>query len=216
MNRKRRKKRCAQCGKKFRPGRRGKAQRFCCRQCKVRFYYPPASPAPPRICANPKCGKQFTPTSNQRGPKTKTCSEECGLVLKRLKVRDWKKAHPKRVKRLNALSRRRCVDKNRPKVSAQCRLKRTGFTPEEFNRKVQQQGGVCPVFGIPLLTSGMLGYHSGAYNTAVADHDHVTRWRRGVLTRAANLLLGQFQDDPELLRQAGLFKAAEYLERYQF
>jgi Recombination endonuclease VII len=152
-----------------------------------------------RLCANPKCRKEFTPGTNNPN-RQKFCSRGCSYH-----------PSPHRSKR-----NREWKQNNRPKTRAASRKYYTGFTAEEFERKVKEQGGLCPVFGIPLLTQDMPGYDHHAYNAAVADHCHVTGWRRGVLTAAANRVLGIFHDDPVLLRQAGLIKAAEYLEQYTF
>ena len=79
------------------------------------------------------------------------------------------------------------------------RLKATGFTPEEFNTKLEEQGGVCAICGTD--NPGKLDF--------CADHDHTNGTKRGVLCRKCNSGLGHFNDDPEIIS-----KAINYLIHY--
>jgi peptide methionine sulfoxide reductase MsrB len=78
-------------------------------------------------------------------------------------------------------------------------LKATGFTPEEFNTKLEEQGGVCAICGTD--NPGKLDF--------CADHDHANGTKRGVLCRKCNSGLGHFNDDPEIIS-----KAINYLIHY--
>ena len=80
------------------------------------------------------------------------------------------------------------------------RLKATGFTPEEFQEKLNKQGNVCAICGTD--NPGKLDF--------CADHCHETGQKRGVICRKCNAGLGHFNDDTEIIA-----KAIEYLEYYK-
>ena len=72
-----------------------------------------------------------------------------------------------------------------------------GITVEEYNARLEAQGGVCAICGSP----------PGVRRLAV-DHDHHTGAIRGLLcSGTCNPALGYLRDSPKLLR-----RAAEYLE----
>jgi hypothetical protein len=80
------------------------------------------------------------------------------------------------------------------------RLKATGFTPEDFSAKFEEQGRVCAICGTD--NSGKLDF--------CADHDHANGTKRGVLCRKCNAGLGHFKDNTELME-----KAIMYLNQYK-
>ena len=80
------------------------------------------------------------------------------------------------------------------------RLKATGFTPEEFQEKLNSQGNVCAICGTD--NPGKLDF--------CADHCHETGQKRGVICRKCNAGLGHFNDNVEVMQ-----KAIEYLEHYK-
>lgn len=80
------------------------------------------------------------------------------------------------------------------------RFKGTGFTQEEFEEKLNNQGRVCAICGTD--NPGKLDF--------CADHDHETKQKRGILCRKCNTGLGHFNDDPEIIKAA-----IEYLEHYK-
>jgi hypothetical protein len=83
-------------------------------------------------------------------------------------------------------------------------LRRTyGITLADYERMLAEQGGGCAICGGP----GEVSKRNPAGLLHV-DHDHVTGRVRGLLCEKHNLLLGQWSDDPALLR-----RAADYLER---
>lgn len=93
--------------------------------------------------------------------------------------------------------------KTRDRVSA---LKRHyGLTIEDYDRMVQEQGGVCAICRNPESRST-----NGRVHHLCVDHDHRTGAVRGLLCRRCNRMLGVFKDDVTLLRD-GL----TYLERYE-
>ena len=78
-------------------------------------------------------------------------------------------------------------------------LRTFGITPTEYKERLNKQErkcGICDYF-----LRGKRGFH--------LDHDHKTKKIRSFLCRNCNAGLGQFLDDPTLLR-----KAAEYLEKW--
>lgn len=77
------------------------------------------------------------------------------------------------------------------------RLKELGFTREQYTALVEAQGGKCAICAKPL-----------GRGEFCLDHSHSTGVVRGILCRRCNLGVGQFSDDPILLRTA-----AAYLEK---
>ena len=73
------------------------------------------------------------------------------------------------------------------------RLKSYGITEEDFQRRLEEQGGLCKLCGVRKATH--------------IDHDHQTKAVRGVLCNSCNAALGIFFESPERLRQA-----ADYVE----
>lgn len=90
--------------------------------------------------------------------------------------------------------------KSRKRTREWNRLKATGFTPEEFQEKLNNQGGVCAICGTD--NPGKLDF--------CADHDHATGQKRGVICRKCNAGLGHFNDNVETIEAA-----IRYLERYR-
>lgn len=96
--------------------------------------------------------------------------------------------HPANVKRATE-NRRRWVRKN------------LYFFPQElYEKRLAEQGNVCAICGTD-SPGGRGQFH--------ADHDHKTKQPRGVLCHNCNVALGNFQDNPEILRAA-----IEYLEKH--
>lgn len=92
-------------------------------------------------------------------------------------------------------TRRRICDRCRKKVRRQTarlnHVARTyGLTPEDYQRLLLHQDDRCAITGKRM-----------PYNLAV-DHDHRTGLVRGLLSKAANKLLRDVRDDPEVLRSA--------------
>jgi len=85
-------------------------------------------------------------------------------------------------------------------------LARFGLTPEDYDRMVEAQAGLCAVCERP-PDHGMTSKRQKPVLSV--DHDHETGRVRDLLCHRCNLGLGHFLDDPELLRTA-----AAYLERH--
>jgi Recombination endonuclease VII len=76
-------------------------------------------------------------------------------------------------------------------------IKRTfGLTPAEYDALFAAQDGLCAICGTRAAVH--------------IDHDHATGLIRGALCFGCNGGLGQFCDDPDLLR-----RAIDYLERHR-
>ena len=80
------------------------------------------------------------------------------------------------------------------------RYKMSGFTQEDYDRKLEEQGGKCAICGTD--NPGKMDWN--------ADHCHDTGQKRGLLCSVCNKGLGHFKDDIETMK-----KAIEYLEYYQ-
>ena len=80
-----------------------------------------------------------------------------------------------------------------------------GWTPELFDKKLEEQGGKCAICP-KVLNMEMIQNEA----RACADHMHVVPpVPRGVLCSTCNTMLGQAQDNPDILR-AG----AAYIEKF--
>jgi hypothetical protein len=69
-----------------------------------------------------------------------------------------------------------------------------GLTPEQYGAMLAEQGNACAICRSPEWP--------GKGNRPHVDHDHATGKVRGILCGRCNFGLGQFQDDPDLLRAA--------------
>jgi hypothetical protein len=79
------------------------------------------------------------------------------------------------------------------------RKKISGFTPEDFENKLKEQGYKCAI--CETEDPGATNWH--------ADHDHETGQKRGVLCHKCNTGLGLLKDDINVL-----CSAIEYLNHY--
>jgi hypothetical protein len=86
------------------------------------------------------------------------------------------------------------------KRSAYNRRYNYDLAPEEFEALLAGQGGVCAI----CKTDEWRGKH----NKPHVDHDHATGRVRGILCGQCNNGLGNYRDNPDVLRAA-----ADYLER---
>ncbi len=79
------------------------------------------------------------------------------------------------------------------------RYRRTyGVSPKDYDDMFAAQGGSCAICGREQFDSSK--------RRLEIDHDHATNKARGFLTcGACNRGMGQFGDDPRLLRQAALY-----------
>jgi hypothetical protein len=116
-------------------------------------------------------------------------------------VRAWQQANPDRVKAWRRKNRERRLEKMR-----EIHLRnKFGLTPDEYDRILEAQGGVCalcdatPTPGISLHV----------------DHDHATGEIRGLLCMRCNNALGLFREDPDLLKRAARYVAADARYRSQ-
>lgn len=75
-----------------------------------------------------------------------------------------------------------------------------GISLEQYDALLEEQGGVCAI--CECLPRGDVAFH--------VDHDHGVGGIRGLLCFRCNGALGDFEDDPELLR-----RGAEYLTSYR-
>lgn len=80
------------------------------------------------------------------------------------------------------------------------RTKAYNFPPDLYDSRLTEQGNVCAICGTD-KPGGRGQFH--------ADHDHETSKPRGVLCHNCNVALGNFKDNPEILRAA-----IEYLNKY--
>jgi len=115
-------------------------------------------------------------------------------------------SRPERQQRKNEL--RRTVPERAQKVREYNRKKqlaRYGITPDEYERKWEEQDGKCKICGQVAEPGGVR-----AASKLHADHDHATGKNRDLLCLRCNNGLGYFKDDPVLLRAA-----VAYIERHR-
>ena len=90
--------------------------------------------------------------------------------------------------------------KSRERLRIWNRYKMSGFTQEDYDNKLIEQGGKCAICGTD--NPGKMDWN--------ADHCHETGQKRGLLCPKCNKGLGHFKDDIEVMKAA-----IEYLEYYK-
>ena len=130
---------------------------------------------------------------------------EAAKACNRKKSRKWKKFHPEYQKAWQRLH---------PGYRATERYRRTrrdahyrrlyGISVEEFEARIEAQGGRCPIGNHPFSRCG-----NGKFSPCL-DHDHRTRKDRGILCREHNKGLGSFHDAVEELQEA-----IDYVKSYK-
>lgn len=111
------------------------------------------------------------------------------------KRRAYRAEHPEEMR---VLVRRWYLD-NKKKTIGTARQQRTGCTPEQYDALFAKQNGLCALCGGP-----------PGKNALHADHCHTANRVRELLCHGCNTGLGNFKDDPTLLRAA-----ADYIERHR-
>lgn len=175
------------------------------------------------LCMN--CEKEFTPSKND--PRIKFCCETCRKQYRLrigymkeyygVSVDKWRKRqHTEEYKTAKNAARRKkyAEDENfrnshknkvkeyserNPDIKLNQHLKKYGIDKQKYFEIMERQGGKCAICG------SEIGDAVG--NRLYVDHNHADGSVRGLLCCKCNFGIGQFQDDPALLR-----KAAEYLE----
>ena len=84
------------------------------------------------------------------------------------------------------------------------KLKKYGLTPDDYERILISQNGVCAI----CRKAETHLHQNGKKTRLVVDHDHTTNKVRGLLCGPCNLVLGHAKDSPLILRFA-----ANYLEK---
>ena len=77
-----------------------------------------------------------------------------------------------------------------PDKSWVARYRRYGITKPEFDRRMHEQGGLCPLCLVPLELD---------HNTCV-DHCHDSLLVRGILCRGCNMVVSRFEDPDYVAR----------------
>lgn len=147
----------------------------------LHFYYIPRA----QVCRT--CGLQLT-----AGNRMPTGGYEC---------KDCRKARMAKNNQADPGIRKRVYQR-------QC-LKKYGLTPEDYDKLLETQGGVCAVCGEKeTLVQSYRGKPYGLKRLAV-DHNHQSGLVRGLLCSRCNLVLGRVEDNPSILH-----KMVAYLTQY--
>lgn len=89
---------------------------------------------------------------------------------------------------------RRNIDREREARRPQQWRRKYGIGPEQYAELLAKQGGKCAICGTTDPGRGR--------EYLCVDHDHSSGTVRGLLCSPCNYALGQFKDDPDLLRAA--------------
>lgn len=146
--------------------------------------------------------------------------ERCAAFQVRLKQRmaadpvfareyaDKKNAHTRarRAAGRHTPSHLRCISLDPHYERRRKLMSQYGITLERQGEMIVEQGGLCAVCLLPL---DLESNYRSKYAPCL-DHDHATGKHRAIIHRVCNVALGQFADDPIVLR-----RAADYLEKHR-
>lgn len=189
---------CRRCGKQRGP--EDTTHTHYCRECwkaKQREYRQKSPRRPSETCS--RC----------KGPRGDSSHLNYCRDCMRIRQREYRKQHPPQPSAVCS----RCGKQRGPedgKHLSYClacwrayhRARQYGITAEQFDAMLEAQGGVCAI-----CQSNGLNGRTG--RTLHVDHDHGTGRNRDLLCDNCNLGIGNFRDDPALLRTA-----ADYLEMH--
>lgn len=191
---------CRRCGKEF--DQRKPDQEFCSQKCSNKAFpgtggRKAASGLEPRTC--PVCKNQFQPyRANQVA-----CTPKHYKQMPETRKRNNAARRNEEFKaRKNKWRRARYSPTRERKYQLATKY---GITPEQYEIKLEAQGGVCILCGSPPKPDGVK-----ASSKLHQDHDHETGQNRDLPCLHCNRGLGYFKDDPVLLRAA-----ADYIERHK-
>lgn len=127
------------------------------------------------------------------------------------KIRDYQKEYKKQNKEKVAINQKRYVLKYRDKVNAYMRKWRSKrrskvrewqlrsvhkITINEYNQIAKNQNNCCAICGT----------HQSEFKTYLCvDHDHRNNFKRGLLCKPCNLILGNAKDSVNILRNAIIY-----------
>jgi hypothetical protein len=90
----------------------------------------------------------------------------------------------------------------RPEINRNWKLRNVyGITPEQYDEMYHNQGGKCAICIREIAWDGSRGSSDNLH----IDHDHETKYVRGLLCGRCNLGIGQFEDRIDLLQNAVLY-----------
>jgi hypothetical protein len=195
---------CEICGDEFQQKRPG--QRTCSVACRAKLPHNTGgvrvkAGLDPRQCQNPECGKTYQPVRESQT----SCSRAC--LLKTPQYIEAQRRTERRPERHAARNQRRKMETTKdPDLQRFLNLRGNlrylyglDLTLAEYQEWRARQNGHCKICGREV---------SG--KSAHTDHDHATGKLRDELCDTCNRGLGNFKDDPSLLRVA-----AEYIERHR-
>jgi hypothetical protein len=137
------------------------------------------------------CTKCGTVRKDARG----RCSE-----CRNTAAREWRANNKERSRVISKVAtvkwRARHRDQYLAAHRAHGRKRKTGWTQAEFDAAWAQQSGRCAICNRALIKNGV------GKGVAHADHDHVTKQKRGLLCSACNCGIGYLQDSTLLLLSA--------------
>lgn len=87
--------------------------------------------------------------------------------------------------------------RNKKLLSANQMRHKYGIEPEEYERLLEEQDGVCAICG-----SEDNGFNQHGTKRFAIDHNHTTGDIRGLLCNRCNTAIGLLQDDPDIIRKA--------------
>lgn len=123
-------------------------------------------------------------------------SEEKAGLRYQAKRREWQRRNPSR--RAAASAKYYLTPEGRRRMMHRRLLHRYGITVEDYERRLQEQNGVCGLCRLPEMAKG----RSGSVKLLSVDHCHRTGKVRALLCSSCNTGLGSFRDDPATLTAA--------------
>jgi hypothetical protein len=188
---------CVECGTPFAATSR---RHLCCsRNCTNKRSYR-KRPKPDRaMCARPGCPNKFAPKNGQL-----YCSKECKRTDNATRANCAREECGAEFIRTKG-GQRYCSPECSEGTSRDRYYARYGITEDDFDRMMEEQGGVCLICGNPSPPT-----RNGKTRRLAVDHDHETGAVRGLLCYDCNTALGMMQDDT-----ARLGAAIKYLQRSQ-
>lgn len=115
----------------------------------------------------------------------------------------------KRNKRMAQMTLREIASMKEAQRSVQYRHK-YGITVVDYDDMYASRNGICDVCGKPdKATETGDNSRTRSPKHLMVDHDHVTGRVRGLIHHTCNIMLGIFQDSPEIIK-----RAVDYLEHH--